>query len=59
MYILYKPGPDLYMDDWLSSQSHTEKKDKEIEGMKLSINAISLMTDKSSWISIDNIQEVT
>ena len=38
--IIYKPGPDLFIVDWLSRQNHSENKDEEIPGMQLSIKAI-------------------
>ena len=36
--------PYLYITDWLSKQSHTENKEKEIDGMRLNIDAISKLT---------------
>ena len=43
VYILYTPGPDLYITDWLSRQNYIVNKEKE-KGMKLSITVISMMT---------------
>ena len=31
--IIYKAGPDLYIDDWLLGQNHKENKDEEITGL--------------------------
>ena len=31
--IIYKPGPDLFMGDWLFRHNHNENKDEEITGM--------------------------
>ena len=33
VHIIYKPGPDLHVTDWLSWNNHTENKDQEITGM--------------------------
>ena len=41
MCIQYKPGPDLYIVDWLSFHSHTENWDQEIVGMGIRIETIS------------------
>ena len=30
--IIYKPGPDLFIADWLSKKNHNEDKDAEIPG---------------------------
>ena len=38
--ILYKPDPEFYIADWLSSHNSSDGKDEEITGMKLNINAI-------------------
>ena len=43
--ILHKLELDFYMTHWLLRQNHTENEDKEIKGMKLSINAINAVTD--------------
>ena len=41
LYILYKPGPMLYIVYWLSCNSHVENWDQEILGMNVSIQNIS------------------
>ena len=38
--IIYKPGLDLFIADWLSRQNHKESKDAEIPDMQLNIDAI-------------------
>ena len=53
--ILYKPGPDLYIANWLSSHIHTENKDQEIAGMSLSIQTLSKVIDILACISIEDI----
>ena len=42
---MYKPGPDLFIADWLSRQSHKENKNEEISGMHMNINAIDVETE--------------
>ena len=43
--IIYKPGLDLFIANWLSRQNHTENKDEEIPDMPLNIDAIQTMTN--------------
>ena len=38
--IIYMPGPDLFMPDWLSRQNQNKNKDKEITCMQISISAL-------------------
>ena len=38
MYILYKPGPYLYIVEWLSHNKQTENKDQEIAGININIH---------------------
>ena len=57
MHIIYKTGPDLFAADWLSKQSYTKNKNKEITCMKININVISLSTDTPICMSIQGIQE--
>ena len=45
--IIYKPGPGLFIADWLPSQNHCKDKDAEIPGMWLSINAIQTIINIS------------
>ena len=42
MKILYKPGPQLFIVDWLSRYNHNESKDEEIPGMTLNINVVDI-----------------
>ena len=50
--ITYKPGPDLFITDWLSRQNHTENKDAEMPGMQLNIDAIQTTTNIPNCITI-------
>ena len=57
--MLYKPDLDQFIADWLSRQNHTENNNKEIAGMKLSIDTNNTTTDIPTCISIKDIQEPT
>ena len=48
MYILYRPGPDLYIAHWLSYHNHTKNRDHKIAGMKISIHTLSVTMDISA-----------
>ena len=43
--IICKPGPEIFIADWLSQHSHEEGKDKPIKGMDIRIDAIQSATD--------------
>ena len=43
--IIYKPGPDLFMTDWLPRQNHKENRDTGIPGIQLNINDILTSTN--------------
>ena len=43
--ILYNPGSQLFIADWISKDSHSENKDEKILGMRLNINGIDMCTD--------------
>ena len=59
MRIIYKPGPDLFIVDWLTRQNHGENKDKKMLIMWLSINAIHSTTSISGCIIMHEIHEAT
>ena len=52
VHTLYKPGPELYIADWLSCHNHTETKDKEISDINISRHTINTTVDNpiSNWI---------
>ena len=56
MCILYKPGPDLYIADWLSHHNHTEGKDQEKAGTKINICTLSTAIDVPVCISVEDIR---
>ena len=41
--ILYKPGPMLYSEDWLSQNNHAVNRDQEIRCMNINVHAISVV----------------
>ena len=43
--IIYKPGPEIFIADWLSRHNHTEGKDKLIKGMDIWVDAIQTTMD--------------
>ena len=57
--IIYKPGPDLFVADWLSKHYHKENKDEEILGMNININAICMATDIPNFTSAQEIQQAS
>ena len=58
-HILYKPGLDLYIADWLSYHNPTENRDQEIAGVSISILRISTAVDIPVCISIEDIRAAT
>ena len=59
MKIIYKPGPDIFIAEWLSRQKHSKDKDAEILGLQLGINIIQTTTNISECMTIHELQEVT
>ena len=55
IHILYKPGPELYLADWLLCHNHLEKWDQEISGINMSIHYISTSVTVAICISIEDI----
>ena len=55
--IMYKPGPDIFIADWLSRHNHIEGKDKLIEDMDVQVDAIQSTTDMPECVSIVEIQQ--
>ena len=52
--IIYKPGPETFVADWLSWHNHIEGKDKPIKDMDIRIDAIHNMTDIPECVHITN-----
>ena len=43
--IIYKPGPEIFIADWLLRHNHAEGKDKAIKGMDIWVDTIQSATD--------------
>ena len=56
--IIHKPGPDIFIADWLSRHNHIEGKDKPIKDMDIQVEAIQSATDMPECISGAEIQQV-
>ena len=56
MLILYKPGPELYIADWLSYHNQAGNKDQEMSGMNISIHTINTTVDIPICTSIEEIK---
>ena len=57
--IIYKPGTQIFIADWLSRQNHKEGKDKPIQDMDIWGDAIWAMTDLPECISIPEVQQAS
>ena len=57
--IIYKPGPEIFIADWLSRHNHTEEKDKPIKGMDIHMDAIQATTEMPECVSVAEIQQVS
>ena len=55
--IIYKPGPEIFIADWLLRHNHTEGKAKPIKGMDVQVDAIQTATDMPECISMAEIQQ--
>ena len=43
--ILYKPGPEIFIADWLSQHKNKANRDEAIHGMDISVDMMQIMTD--------------
>ena len=59
VYILYKPGPELYIVGWLSWNNYEECRDQEITGKNVILPAISAVVDIPICTSIEDLQGAT
>ena len=57
--IIYKPGPEIFIADWLSRSNHVEGKDKPIKDMDVWVDSIQNSTDMPEYISMEEIQQVS
>ena len=57
--IIYKPGPEIFIADWLSRHNHTEGKDKTIKGMDIQVDTIQTTMDMPECVSMAEIQQAS
>ena len=57
--IIYKPGPNIFIADWLSQHNHIEGKDKPIKDMDIRIDAIQSATCILECMSMSQIQQAS
>ena len=57
--MLHKPGPQLYITDWLSRHNHETNRDEEITGMGITINTIASCTHMPEWMTSEEIRIAT
>ena len=57
--IIYKPGLDLYIVDWLSWNNHNKNKDQEIAGISINVSAISPSVNMQVCMCIEDIDTAT
>ena len=50
--ILYKPGPEIFIADWVSQHNHKENKDEVIHGMDIRVDMMQTMTNVTEDMSI-------
>ena len=55
--IIYKPGPEIFIANWLSRHNHTEGKDKPMKGMDIWVDTIQTAMDMPECISMAEIQQ--
>ena len=57
--IIYKPGPKIFIADWLSQHNHEEGKGKPIKDMDIRIDTIQNVTDIPECFLIKQIQQAS
>ena len=57
--IIYKPGPKIFIADWLPWHNHAEGKDKPIKDMDIRIDTVQSATDIPECMSISQIQQAS
>ena len=57
--VLYKPGPEVFIADWLSRHNDKENKDEPIPGMDIRVDTIQSVTDIPECMFILQIQQAT
>ena len=57
--MVYKPGPEIFIADWMSRHNHAEGKDKPIKGIDIWVDAIQTAMDMSDCVSMAEIQQAS
>ena len=57
--IIYKPGSDIFIADWLLHHNHIEGKDKPIKDMDIRIDTIQSAKDIPECTSMSLIQQAS
>ena len=57
--IIYKPGPDLYIADYLSQNNIAEDREQKITGMNVNLHAISTSVNIPICTSMEDVQVAT
>ena len=57
--VIYKPGPDIFIADWLSRHNHVEGKDQLIKGVELWVDIIQTTTDMPECLSMRDLQQAS
>ena len=57
--IVYNPGPEIFIEDWLSWDNHKENKDEAINGLDIRIDTMQVVTNVLECICIQEIQQAT
>ena len=57
--IIYKPGPEIFIADWLSRQNHIEGNDKPTKGMDIQVDTIQTATDMPECVSVAEIHQAS
>ena len=57
--IIYKPGPEIFIADWLLRHNHREWKDKPIKGMEVQVDTIQTIMDMLECVSMAELQQAS
>ena len=57
--IIYKPGPEIFIAEWLSRNNHVEGKDKPIKDIDVHLDVIQSSADMPECISMAEIQQAS
>ena len=57
IHIIYKPGPDIFIADWLLRHNHADGKDQLIKGMELWVDITQTTTDMPECPSMTELQQ--